>query len=71
MEASELDLEVNEVDIKSLEELYHIVVYHESILCNSIDLLLSCKTKSESVVVVDKGIAQVIVLVAEFKGRLL
>ena len=71
MESAELDLEVNEVDADVLEESEHELIYLESVLCDILDLLFSSKVKTKCIVLVDEWVTKIIVLIAEFKCRLL
>ena len=71
MESAELDLEVDKVNVVLLEELKHKCVNSKSILGDSVNFLLSSEAETESIVAVDERVAKVIVLVAEFKSRLL
>ena len=71
VESAELDLEVDKVNVVLLEELEHKCVNSKSILGDSVNFLLSSEAETESIVAVDEGIAEVIVLVAELESRLL
>ena len=71
MESAELDLEVDKVNADVLEEAKHELIYLESILCDILDLFLSSKTKTKSIILVDEWVAKLVALVAELKCRLL
>ena len=71
MESAELDLEVDKVNADVLEEVKHELIYLESILCDILDLFLSSKTKTKSIILVDEWVAKLVALVAELKCRLL
>ena len=71
MESAELDLEVDKVNADVLEEAEHEFIYLESILCDILDLFLSSKAKTKSIVLVDEWVAKLVALVAELKCRLL
>lgn len=69
MESAKFDFEVDKVYVKLFKEVDHKVIYHESILCDVSNFLFSSETETESVVIVDERVAEVVVFVAEFEGR--
>ena len=69
MVTAKFDLKVDQLDAKAVKILSHHFVYLKGILCDRVDLLLSCQVQCQCVVAVDERIAQIIIFIAEFQCR--
>ena len=68
MITAELNFEVDELDAGACKVSFQHLIDFEGHLRNGIDLFLRGQSQSQSIVGVDKGIAQIVVFVAELQG---
>ncbi len=62
MVTAKLDLKVDQLNAEAVEILSHHIIYLKGILCDRVDLLLSCQVQCQCVVAVDERISQIIIL---------
>ena len=64
--SAEFELKVNKSNSAFLPECLKLFVYCEGILLDCFDFFLGSELKSDSMIIVDKGVAEVVVLIGKF-----